>query len=132
MYMIYRKKNNNNSQRGFTILVAVITAGILLIIAMSIGGIALKEKILSASSKDSQIAFYAADTAMECALYWDQKKGVFTPDINGELPVSNESPITIRHTADRHVKPPIPQPEIVLIIVTTFITVAINIIIAKF
>ena len=64
-------------------MVAVVTAGILLIIAMSIGGIALKEQILSTSNKESQVAFYAADTGMECALYWDQVKGVFALDVNG-------------------------------------------------
>jgi hypothetical protein len=77
--------NHRNSQKGFTILVAVVTAGILLIIAMSIGGIALKEQVLSIVNKESQVAFYAADTGMECALYWDQKKGSFAPttDANG-------------------------------------------------
>jgi hypothetical protein len=72
--------SHKNPQKGFTILVAVVTAGILLIIAMSIGGIALKEQMLSTANKESQIAFYAADTGMECALYWDQKMGVFSPN----------------------------------------------------
>jgi hypothetical protein len=76
-------QNKNGKQSGFTILVAVITAGILLIIAMTIGGIALKEQILSTANKDSQIAFYAADTGMECAMYWDQKKGAFTKKADG-------------------------------------------------
>lgn len=80
------KKNNKSHKDGFTILVAVVTASILLIIAMSIGGIALKEQVLSASGKESQVAFFAADTAMECALYWDQKVGVFAPDQNGNPP----------------------------------------------
>jgi len=74
--------SHKKTQKGFTILVAVITAGILLIIAMSIGGIALKEQVLSTANKESQIAFYAADTGMECALYWDQKKGAFAPGID--------------------------------------------------
>jgi hypothetical protein len=72
--------NHKNSQKGFTILVAVVTAGILLIVAMTIGGIALKEQVLSTANKESQVAFYAADTGMECALYWDQKRGAFTND----------------------------------------------------
>ena len=78
-----KKMETKNQQKGFTILVAVITAGILLIIAMSIGGIALKEQILSSSNKDSQIAFYAADTGMECAMYLDQKKGIFLSNDKG-------------------------------------------------
>lgn len=63
-------------------MVAVVTAGILLIIAMSIGGIALKEQVLSTANKESQVAFYAADTGMECALYADQIKGAFAPDVD--------------------------------------------------
>jgi hypothetical protein len=80
--------SHKNSQKGFTILVAVVTAGILLIVAMSIGGVALKEQVLSTANKESQTAFYAADTGMECALYWDQKRGAFTKDENG-----NPSPL---------------------------------------
>lgn len=78
-----RAQNNKNKRSGFTILIAVITAGILLIIAMSIGGIALKEQVLSTANKESQIAFYAADTGMECAMYWDQKRGAFTKNASG-------------------------------------------------
>ena len=80
--MLNMNKRKNN-KKGFTILIAVITAGILLIIAMSIGGIALKEQVLATANKESQIAFYAADTGMECALYWDQKKGAFNRATDG-------------------------------------------------
>jgi len=75
-------QKNKRTQSGFTILVAVVTAGILLIVAMSIGGIALKEQVLSSANKDSQAAYYAADSGMECALYHDQKKGDFGPFFN--------------------------------------------------
>lgn len=84
----FKQQINKKKQSGFTILVAVVTAGILLIIAMTIGGIALKEQVLSTASKESQIAYYAADSGMECALFWDQKKGVFSPGTdqsNGDL-----------------------------------------------
>ena len=89
--LINLKKNNKlRKQDGFTILIAVIAASILLIIAISIGGIALKEQVLSASGKESQIAYYAADTAMECALYWDQKIGIFSPDSSGNPPAATK------------------------------------------
>ena len=64
-------------------MVAVVTAGILLVIAMSIGGIALKEQVLSTANKESQVAFYAADNGMECALFLDQKKEAFASDADG-------------------------------------------------
>jgi hypothetical protein len=85
--------NNKNQQKGFTILIAVVAASILLVIAMAIGDIALKEKVLTASGKDSQIAFYAADTGIECALYWDQKQGVFSArDLNNSNSNTNAVP----------------------------------------
>src|SRR6185503_12307738 len=39
--------------------------------------IAQKELILSSVGRDSQYAFYAADTAAECALYWDMRHSYF-------------------------------------------------------
>jgi len=104
MKKLFRKKIIRNlPQAGFTILVAVVTASILLIIAMSIGGIALKEQVLSGSGKESQIAFYAADTGMECALFWDMKGNVsaFVPDASGNLQDQtincNGAPITAKY-----------------------------------
>ena len=36
-----------------------------------------KQVTLAALGRDSQFAFYSADTAAECALYWDQQKNAF-------------------------------------------------------
>ena len=36
-----------------------------------------KEVILSSLGRDSQFAFYAADTGVECALFWDVRYGYF-------------------------------------------------------
>ena len=75
---------NNSSQRtrsnlvsGFAILFAVLTASLLMSIGISIFGISIKELSLSTASKDSQIAFYAADSAIECAKFWDTRAGAF-------------------------------------------------------
>ncbi|MDD5318642.1 MAG: hypothetical protein PHF79_02365, partial [Candidatus Pacebacteria bacterium] len=38
----------------------------------SIGSIVLKRLLLSSNGENSQYAFYAADSAGECALYWDR------------------------------------------------------------
>lgn len=64
--------------RGFTLLVAVLVSGVLLSIALAIFNITVKELLLSSSGRDSQFAFYAADSGAECALYWDQKGGGFS------------------------------------------------------
>lgn len=76
-------KNNHTkiiryNKRGFALLFAVMTASVLLTIGLSIFNISLKELLLSTASRDSQIAFYAADSARECALYWDIKQSAFS------------------------------------------------------
>ncbi len=65
------------SQRGFTLLIAVILASVALAIGAALLDIATKQVILSSSAKQSQVAFYNADRALECALYWDQKQNAF-------------------------------------------------------
>lgn len=57
--------------RGFTILFAVLTSSLLLAIGITIFNITYRELLLSSSARDSQFAIYAADTGVECALYWD-------------------------------------------------------------
>jgi len=62
---------NFKSNRGITLLIAIIIAASLLVISMGLVNIAVKQAFLSSSAKESQYAFYAADTGIECALYWD-------------------------------------------------------------
>ncbi len=64
-------KMNGNTKRGFTLLLAALVASIVLALGSSIFTIAKKQVTLSSLGRDSQFAFYAADTAAECALYWD-------------------------------------------------------------
>lgn len=59
--------------RGFTLLFAVLTASVLLSLALVIFSQMYKTLLLSSASKESLAAFYAADSGAECALYWDLK-----------------------------------------------------------
>ncbi len=64
-------------QRGFTLLLAALVASIVLALGSSIFTIAKKQVTLSSLGRDSQFAFYAADTAAECALYYDVRLSSF-------------------------------------------------------
>lgn len=64
-------------QRGFTILLAALVASLVLALGISVFSIAQKQLILSSTGRNSQFAFYAADTAAECALYWDVRYDYF-------------------------------------------------------
>lgn len=65
-------------QRGFTLLIAVVLTSVILSVGLALLDIAYKQVILSSTARQSQFAFYAADSAMECALYWDQQQNAFS------------------------------------------------------
>lgn len=64
-------KKPTNKKRGFTILYAMLIAGVLLSIGVSIASIAIREVALVANAAQSTNAFYIADSGVECALYLD-------------------------------------------------------------
>lgn len=66
-----QKQKSFKNQKGFALLMAVILTSTLLLITYSLSSITLKEITLSYAGKDSELAFYAADTGVECAQYWD-------------------------------------------------------------
>jgi len=70
-------KFQRGRQAGFTLLLAALAASIALSLGASIFSISSKQIQLSSIGRDSQYAFYAADTAAECALYWDIRFGYF-------------------------------------------------------
>lgn len=70
--MRMKEKNPHNKvSRGFTLYYAALFAGVLVIIGGALLNLALKEFRLSATLRDSEYAFFAADSGTECALYWD-------------------------------------------------------------
>jgi len=66
-----------SSSRGFTLLMAALVASVVLSIGIAIFNIVQKEVQLSAMGRDSQFAFYTADSAADCALYWDVRQERF-------------------------------------------------------
>ena len=57
--------------QGFTLFIAIVVMGVLLLIATGIVSLAVRQTLIANYSHESQHAFYAADTGIECALYWD-------------------------------------------------------------
>lgn len=56
---------------GFTLFIAIIIMGTLLLVTTGVISLVVKQSLISASGRESQYAFYVADTGIECALYWD-------------------------------------------------------------
>lgn len=74
---IFDPRHAKTGQKGFTLMLAALAASIALTLGASIFSISSKELQLSSIGRDSQFAFYAADTAAECALYWDMRFDYF-------------------------------------------------------
>ncbi len=72
--MIYRNtlhtKGNNT---GFTLVMAVVTTAMLLLVSFVVVNVALKQLLLANAAEESQYAFYSAESGLECVLYWDVK-----------------------------------------------------------
>ena len=69
------------ASRGFVLAFAVLVGSILLSIGLGMFSIAIKEVILSSSGRESQLAFYAADSGGECAVYWDIRHPNFSASV---------------------------------------------------
>ena len=66
-------KNN----KGFTLLLAVLITSIILGISVGFSTFIIRELIISAMGRESQKAFFASDSGIECSLYWDLKQNAF-------------------------------------------------------
>jgi hypothetical protein len=70
MYKFLNKKSNRNN--GYAILFTIIIISSILAMGAGISSSILKQVVLSSTARSSQIAFYEADTAIECAIYASQ------------------------------------------------------------
>lgn len=75
MNNLYQNEKGNNrqqgGQRGYTLLFAILLTSLVVAIGVSILSLARKELTLTTGARESQFAIYAADSALECAAYWD-------------------------------------------------------------
>jgi len=73
-------------KKGFVVLIAVLLAGIFVVIGASILLISIKELELASGGTQSQYAFYAADTGLDCAFYWDLRHHAFATSTHSVEP----------------------------------------------
>ncbi|MFH5832782.1 hypothetical protein [Halalkalibaculum sp. DA384] len=86
---VFSTQSKPTDDPGFTILFAVIVVGAVTVLGATLAGIYQRSALLVTSSDASSRAFYGADTALECAMYYDTQHDSFsttTADINfGEV-----------------------------------------------
>jgi len=83
---------NKKFSEGFTLLLALIVANTVLIIGLGVYSIIVREIELSGLGRESQIAFYAADSGAECVLYWDIKEGPISTTTSTTINCLGQSP----------------------------------------
>jgi len=69
--------HHESPRSGFTLLFSVLIGSLLFSVGMAIANLATREVVLSAAGKESEAAFFAADTGVECTLYWDRRGNKF-------------------------------------------------------
>ncbi len=101
--MIIKHKQNN---RGVTLYVSIVVTSALLLVSFAIANTTFKQAAIASINRDSHIAFFAADSGVECALYWDVK------NTTGGSAFATTSPSTISCNENPE-NPSNPNPKIV-------------------
>lgn len=95
--MLFPKQKN----RGYTLLFAVLLSSLVLSIGISILTISRKELTLSASSRESQASFFAADTGIECTRFYLKNANALPGTINcNGYPVTTTTGAPIPNTRE--------------------------------
>ncbi len=63
--------SNFKRERGVVILFAVLMVSVVLTVSMVLLNISYRQLVLSSVARESAFAFFAADSARNCAKYWD-------------------------------------------------------------
>ena len=72
-------------KRGVTLLLAIFISTLALSIGLGIFAIIFGELGISGTSKESLEALFAADSGVECALFWDIKQQAFSTSTSNSI-----------------------------------------------
>lgn len=88
-----------DTKKGYAILFVMVIISIISAVTAGLANTTLKQSILSSVAKDSQSAFYASDTATECALYAHYNPSIFDTFTDGQAWIcgadKNENPYSL-------------------------------------
>lgn len=79
-------------KQGVTLLLAIFISALALALGLGIFTIIFGELGISGTSKESLEAFYAADSGIECALFWDIKQQAFNNPVSGAVQCAGSAP----------------------------------------
>jgi hypothetical protein len=87
-------KEKQSRESGVALLFVILLTSVLLLVAIGITNISYRETTFSIEAQDSDRAFFAADTGIECGLYLDNR-GVFGPAGLGSYTCAGTSPYIV-------------------------------------
>ncbi len=61
---------NSSSQSGFALLLTILIIGVVLAVTLTMLSVSIKQIQLTADSRQSEIAFHAANAGLECVRHW--------------------------------------------------------------
>lgn len=79
-----KKLKYKNQKKGIALVIAITVTTLLLSISLSISNIVLRQIRITSVNNQSKSAFFAADSAIECATYYDTVE-ILVPDIINPL-----------------------------------------------
>lgn len=82
---------NPVGNHGVTLLLAIFISTIAISLGLGIFAIIYGELKISGSAKESLLALYAADSGIECALYWDIKEQAFSTTTSSTISCAGNS-----------------------------------------
>ena len=65
-------------KKGITLLLAILISSLILTLGIGVFTLLFSEIKISEIAKESFIAFYAADSGIECAIFWDTAANAFS------------------------------------------------------
>lgn len=78
--------------RGIALLFTLLIIGVAMSLSVGVFNIILGELEIGEGARESTRAFYAADSGVECALYWDLKENAFVFDEEEQITCMGSTP----------------------------------------
>ena|SRR3989344_578193 len=78
-------------KQGITLLLAIFIGSLALTLGIGVFTLVYGELGFSGTSKDSLVAFFSADSGIECALYWDIRQNAFATSTTSNITCDNDT-----------------------------------------
>ncbi len=104
--MIFIKKNtqyDRSKSAGFALLITLIVVSVVVSIGLTLLDLTIKQVRLASGSKDSEIAFHAANAGVECARYWRRVEQDDFEELTEAVPANDTVTISCFDQPDQNV-----------------------------